>query len=233
MIFDALAYRRFRWHDVPPEVGDVERILTYTGDSIPLRRGADKFTVLPFIAPLERLEPFTRVEVAPLGGRASDNGKYPWSRLIHVAPAKLILETLLATMREIDDAQIKAAIMAKTRRAYKTTDQNAGDVSELVNGVYVGSMPVIKVSDAFSADSVINIGDGDTHAQSLNDLHVVALSRACQALGIRMDAIIKKERVVVDELDPSEEIVDVIRANEIEQREKLAAWTGWRLEVLI
>lgn len=236
MYFDALAYRRFRWHGVPPEVGDVERILTYTGNSLPVKHGdGDRSAdaVLPFIAPLELLEPFVPVDVCPIGGRPEDSGKYPWERLITVAPARMILITLLSTMRELDDAQGKAALLAKMRRALKTTDKTAADVSQLVNGIYAGAMPIFEVASDFSTDDVVTVGDGETHAQSLNDLHIVALARACQALGVRVDAVIKKERVVTDEVGVTNDAVDIIRENEIAQRRKLAEWTGWELEVLI
>ena len=234
---EALAYNRFRWHGVPSKVGDVERILTYTGVSIPVEREGDPDSVdrtaLPAIVPLELLEPFRAVEVAPLGGEPDDNGLYPWDRLITVACARQILFNLSQTMAQLDDAQIKAAMFAKMRKAVRTTKDTAADASEIVNGAYGGMIPIFKASGGLTGDDIITISDGETHAQSLNELHTVALARACQELGIRFDAVIKKERLVTDEVGISNDMVDIVREREIEQRRKLAEWTGWELEVLV
>ena len=229
--YDALAYRRFRWKGVPDEIGDVERILTWWDGHSVL---TDDGKLLPVQAATGMLEPFKGMELAPIGSdNPEDSALYPWSRLICVAPARKIITVLKNTMEQLDDAQIKLSMLAKITRAVQQADETSGDVSQIVNGIYEGAMPAITVSAKFTGEKVIQIGDGETHAQGVSDMHLVALSRACQALGIRMDAVIKRERVVTNETETTRDLVDIIRENEINERQRLAAWTGWELEVLI
>lgn len=233
--FEALAYGRFEWTGVPGAVGDVERILTWTGTSVVLEReDADTpRVVLPCYVPLEVLEPFKPVLLNPLGGLPSDEKLYPWERIISVAPARTLIYRLTQTMNQIDEAQEKAAIFSKMRKAVRTTDKTSADAMEIVNGAYSGALPYFQASGALSDADIVTISDGETHAQSLNDLHTVAIARLCQELGVRMDAIIKRERVITDEVGISNDAVDIIREREIKMREKVAAWTGWRFDCKI
>lgn len=234
MIYDALAYRRFRWPDVPDEVGDVERILTWSGGtSLLVKDYGDNVKLLPCIVREQTREPFRPLYINPIGGDPYDMGLYPWSRLITVAPAREIITTLQLTMGELDKTQVAHATLARITRVLRVKDKTRADVMELVQGTYEGLVPVLSSSDALTVDDLITVGDGDTHAPSINDMQTVALARACQALGVHMDAIVKKERAIVDETAATQDLVDVIRANEIAERQKLADWAGWSLEVLI
>ena len=228
--FDALAYARFRWHGVPDQIGDVERILTWWDGHAVL---TDDRRLLPVQAQTDVLEPWRPLKLYPIGGSPSDSALYPWSRLISVAPARRLITTLQQTLAALDESQVKLAILARMTRAYKTSSKSAGDVGQLVDAVYPGAMPVLTVDRTFSPDDIITIGDGDTHAQGVSEMHQVALARCCQALGIHAEAVINAERLITDEADATRDLVDVVREQEIAEREKLASWTGWRLEVLI
>jgi hypothetical protein len=223
-VFEALAYGRFTWKVPDDFVGDVERILTwYDGVSTI----TDDGRVLPVKVPLDLQEPFKAPYLAPVGGKRIDSGRYPWSRIIQVAPARSIIDTLRETCNELDDTQVKLTKLAKITRAYKSKDPTKGDALELVNGTYEGAMPAITVDGTMSQDDIINIGDGETHATSVNDMFITALSRACIALGVHMDAVIKGERVIVDEANRTLDLVEIVRWREISERYKLADFLGW------
>ena len=223
-LFEALAYGRFTW-DVPEGfAGDVERILTWFNG---VSTVTDDRRVLPVKAPLDMCEPFKAPYIYPVGGKKLDAGRYPWSRIIQVAPARQIIDVLRATCEELDDTQIKLSILEKITRAYRTKDATKGDVEDLVNGTYTGAMPAITVDGSLSRDDIIDIGDGDTHAQGVNDMFITALSRACVQLGVQMDAVIKGERVIVDEANRTRDLVELVRAREISERNKLADYLGW------
>lgn len=223
-VFEALAYGRFTWSVPDDFVGDVERILTwYDGVSTV----TDDGQVLPVKVPLDLQVPYKAPYLAPVGGKRIDSGRYPWSRIIQVAPARAIIATLRETCNELDDTQVKLTKLAKITRVVKTKDATKGDVLELVNGVYEGAMPSLTVDGTLAQDDVMNIGDGETHATSVNDMFVTALSRACIALGVHMDAIIKGERVIVDEANRTRDLVEIVRQREIDERNKLADFLGW------
>lgn len=226
--YEALAYGRFTWSGVPDEVGDVERIMTwYDGVSVV----TDDGRLLPVKVPLDMCEPWRAPYIKPTGGTRADGGRYPWSRLITVAPARKIITTLRDTLAELDDTQIKLTALAKITRAVKTKDATKGDVKEIVDGTYAGIVPVMTVDGSFDRDDIIDVGDGETHAQGVNDMQIVALARACTALGVSLDAVIKAERVITDEAQRTAQLVDLVRANEIRQRLKLASWTGWTFTI--
>lgn len=228
--FEALAYGRFRWHGVPDQIGDVERILTWWDGHAVL---TDDRKLYPVQAKTNILEPWRPMQLAPIGDKnPKDTALYPWSRLISVAPARRLIATLQATLAALDESQVKLAILARMTRAYKTSAKSAGDVGQLVDAVYPGAMPVLTVDRTFTPDDIITIGDGDTHAQGISEMHQVALARCCQALGIHAEAVIKAERLITDEADATRDLVDIVREREIAEREKLAGWTGWKLEVI-
>lgn len=223
-VFEALAYGRFTW-DVPDDyVGDVERTLTWFNG---VSTVTDDRRILPVNMQVDLTVPYKAPYIAPVGGRRIDAGRYPWQRIIQVAPARQIIQVLRDTCAELDDTQVKLTRLAKITRAYRSKDTTKGDVAALVNGTYEGAMPAISVDAALSRDDIIDIGDGDTHAGGVNDMFIAALSRACVQLGVHLDAVIKGERVIVDEANRTEDLVELVRAREIEQRYKLADFLGW------
>lgn len=232
MTLDALAYNRFIW-DAPPEKGDIERILgrSPTGVSVVYQDEVGDWWVRPVDINLDALEPWSEwIEVTCEDGTTV---RTTWDRIITVAPARIILATLRATLAELDRTQLKSAILSGITRLFKTRDDNRGDVQELISGTFRSLIPLIKVESEFDVADVIQIGDGDTHAQELNDLAQVAISRAAQQLGVDMDVVIKRERVVSDEVGATSDVVGLVRQNEIGQRRKIAELTGWGLKVLI
>lgn len=229
-MYEALAYRRFNWPDAPDDVGDVERILTYTGYSIPLRDDEGNMYVRP-IAPVSDEQIYGPITVTPIG---TDRTVEVWpNEIIRVAPAREILKILNTTLWRLDQTQINNAYTAGVTRAVRTRDENKGDAAEFANGFLTRPIPIIKTSAALSPDDIITVGDGQTHAAEVNDLTQVALSRAAQALGVHMDVVIKRERVVSDEIGATRDIVDVVREHEINERLRLASILGWELEVKI
>lgn len=236
MNYDALAYRRFRWSGVPEQIGDVERILTWwTGTSVLVEDANVEggLRLCPVMTRLTMQEPFRPVYLAPDGGPVDASGLYHWDAIIDVAPARQIIAHLQAVEMEIDRSEVAQSVLARMRLMLRTRRKNAADVESLKNGIYAGCIPTLEVSSELSPDDLSPIGDGETHAASLNDMHTVALARACQQLGVYYDPVVKRERVVTGELGSSLDAVDVIRQNEIDQRRKLADWTGWGLEVRI
>ena len=237
MNYDALAYRRFRWTGVPDEVGDVERILTWWDgqsmlvDDDTIEGGKRLCPVL--LTAIDRLEPFRPIFLSPDGAPVEATGLYPWSRLISVAPARKIITQLRRTERELDVSETSQAALARMRLAIKTNRRNSSDVTAIASASYAGYVPTLEVSEHLDESDLLQIGDGETHATSISDMHTVALARACQQLGVRYDAVVKRERLVTGELDNSADVVDIIRANEYNERLRLAEWTGWGFEEVI
>lgn len=229
MSLEAIAFSRFRWHNVPPEVGDVERILTFTGLSA---YDPDRGIVRPVSAFPNIQLPYEPLQVGAYGDTEL-TGRHYWDAIIEVAPARMMLMHAMRVMHEIDTSEIVQTQLARMTRAVKTKDTTADSVKSIANLSQNTPIPVLQVSSSMVNDDIIQIGDGDTHAAPLRDMHDVALSRFCQLLGVHYGDTIKKERLVVDETETARDAVDLIRQHEIDQRRKLAAWTGWELEVLI
>lgn len=229
MSYEAIAFNRFRWHNVPPEVGDVERILTFTGLAV---YDTERKIVRPVTAFPNIQLPYEPIQVGAYGDTAL-TGEHYWDALIEVAPARTMLMHLQQVMREIDTSEVVQTQLARQTRAIKSKDKTADTVKELASMSYTTPIPVLEVSSALGAEDIIPIGDGDTHATPLRNMHDVAMSRFCQMLGVHHGDTIKPERLVADEVETAHCAVDLIRANEIAQRQKLADWAGWELEVLI
>ena len=229
MSLEAIAFSRFRWHNVPPEVGDVERILTFTGLSA---YDPDRGIVRPVSAFPNIQLPYEPLQVGAYGDTEL-TGQHYWDAIIEVAPARTMLMHAERVMREIDTSEVVQTQLARMTRAIKTKDTTADSVRSVANLTQPTPIPVLQVSSSMVNDDIIQIGDGDTHAAPLRDMHDVTLSRFCQLLGVHYGDTIKKERLVVDETETARDAVELIRQHEIDQRRKLAAWTGWELEVLI
>lgn len=233
LIYEPLAYQRFVWDTGADDPGDVERIIGMTGNSI-VTENEDGHHVWPVLVDVNVAEPFKPILLEPIGAPFSAQGYYRWRDLITVAPSATILATLQATLKELDRMQINEPFLARGRRLIKTNDRTKNAVLEIVNGTYTGGMPVVEISsDALTPDDIVEIGDGNLHGQEINELHTVALARACQALGVNLDAVIKKERLITDETGLTDDMVNVIRQNEIEQRQKIADMTGWTFRRVI
>lgn len=234
LIYEPLAYRRFEWDTGEDDPGDVERILGMTGNSIVTLDEDGHHHLWPVLVDVSVAEPFKPILLDPIGAPVSAQGYYQWSDLITVAPSATILATLQATLKELDRMQINEPYLARGRRFVKTNDRTKNAVLEIVNGTYTGGMPVVEISsDALTSDDIVEVGDGNLHGQEINELHTVALARACQALGVNLDAVIKKERLITDETGLTDDMVNVIRSNEIEQRQKIADMTGWIFRTVI
>lgn len=229
MSLEAIAFSRFRWHDVPPEVGDVERILTFTGlSAYDPERG-----ILRPVSAFPNIQlPYEPLQVGAYGDTEL-TGQHYWDAIIEVAPARMMLAHANRVMREIDASEVVQTQLARVTRVIKSKDTTAESVRAVANLVHSTAIPVLEVSSGMVNDDIQQIGDGDTHATPLRDMHDVTLSRFCQLLGVHYGDTIKKERLVADEAETAHNAVELIREHEINQRRKLADWTGWGLEVLI
>lgn len=233
LIYEPLAYRRFIWDTGENYPGDIERILGETGNSI-VTEDEDGHHLWPVLVDVNTAEPYKPILLDPMGAPVKANGLYKWSDLITVAPSATILATLQATLKALDEMQINEPFLARGRRFVKTNDRTKNSVLEIVNGTYTGGMPVVQISDdTLTSDDIVEVGDGNLHGQEIDELHLVALARACQALGVNLDAVIKKERLITNETEQTDEMVNIIRQNEIEQRQKIADMTGWTFRTVI
>ena len=229
MVYDALAYRRFTWHNVPDEVGDVERILTWTGYAV---ADPDTGMLRPAHVTPDISLPYRPIEVVAMDADEL-SGRTDWSNLIEVAPARRMLLDLERVMRQLDQSQLAQTILGRQTRYLRSDNANADEVRRLVTGLTTDIIPVIETTKALTVDDILPVGDGDTHAESTRAMHDVAMSRFCQALGVHYGDTIKRERLITDEVETAKDAVDLIRAREIDARRKLEDLTGWGLEVLI
>lgn len=229
MVYDALAYRRFLWHDVPDEVGDVERILTWTGYAV---ADPDTGVLRPAYVTPDISLPYRPIEVVSMDAEEL-SGRTDWSALIEVAPARCMLLDLERLMRQLDQSQLAQTILGRQTRYLRSDNANADEVRKLVTGLTADIIPVIETTKALTVDDILPVGDGDTHAESIRAMHDVAMSRFCQALGVHYGDTIKRERLITDEVETAKDAVELIRAREIDERSKLADAMGWTLEVLI
>lgn len=229
MVYDALAYRRFLWRGVPDEVGDVERILTWTGYAV---ADPDTGVLRPAYATPDISMPYGPIEVVAMDSEALSGSTY-WSNLFEVAPARRMLLDLERLTGQLDQSQLIQTVLGRQTRYLRTDNANADAVRRLVTGLTADAIPVIETTKALTSEDILPVGDGDTHAESIRAMHDVAMSRFCQALGVHYGDTIKRERLVTDEVETASDAVELIRAREISERSKLAGVMGWTLEVLI
>ena len=85
---------------------------------------------------------------------------------------------------------------------------------------------MLEVGSSLSADDIVSVGDGDIKSQSIREAWTTALSIYAQQLGVDCVDTMKKERLVVDEANATGDITALIRANEIETRQRVADWLG-------
>lgn len=224
--FEEIAFRRFLW-EAPAEAGDIERILCKTGLSVYSKTKGKVKSASGTLTNVDGKNSLTTT------GKPDLSGRYYATEVISVAPAELYLIRFNEVSDMVDKGIPVQTFLARISRVIKTRDSQAESVYTLINALTSYIMPVLPVSDAFDPSDIIQVGDGDTHASSLREAYDVAASIFCQSLGMHYGDTIKAERLITAEAETAANAVDLIRANEISQREKLAREMGWKVRVLI
>lgn len=219
-MIDGLLYRRFRWEGKTRAIGDIERILTWTGVSVPVVINGNR-TIRPVYNTIKFALPYEKLCLSP----TDDQKEYDWSDVYSVAPAhrfELELDDLHTELLKTLNMNVISSRMTKYIR---TADANNPTIQSISSG-QGGALPVLEVGSSLSADDIVSVGDGDIKSQSIREAWTTALSIYAQQLGVDCVDTMKKERLVVDEANATGDITALIRANEIETRQRVAEWLG-------
>lgn len=226
-MIEGLLYSRFRWIGDTRSIGDIERILTWTGLAVPVVINGNR-TIRPVYSSIKFALPYEKLVLTP-----SDTAReYDWSEVYSVAPAhrfELELDDLHAELLKTLNMNIISSRMTKYIR---TADANNPTIQAISSG-QGAALPVIEVGSSLSADDIVAVGDGDIKSQAIREAWTTALSIYAQQLGVDCVDTMKKERLVVDEANATGDITALIRANEIETRLRVAEWLGLDFETLI
>lgn len=226
-MIESLLYRRFRWKGNTRAIGDVERILTWTGVSVPVVVNGIR-TIRPVYNTLKFALPFEKLPLNP----TDEQKEYDWSDIYSVAPAhrfELELDDIQSELLKTLNLNIITSRMTKYIR---TADANNPTIQAISSG-QGAAIPVLEVGSSLSADDIVAVGDGDIKSQAIREAWTTALSIYAQQLGVDCIDTMKKERLVVDEANATADITAIIRANEIETRQKVAEWLGLDFVVVI
>lgn len=219
-MIEGLLYRRFRWIGDTRSIGDIERILTWTGLAVPVVINGNR-TIRPVYSSIKFALPYENLVLTP-----SDTAKeYDWSEIYSVAPAhrfELELDDLHAELLKTLNMNIISSRMTKYIR---TADANNPTIQAISSG-QGAALPVLEVGSSLSSDDIVSVGDGDIKSQAIREAWTTALSIYAQQLGVDCVDTTKKERLVVDEANATADITALIRAHEIETRQRVAEWLG-------
>lgn len=223
-MIEGLLYRRFRWEGDTNTIGDIERILTWTGVSVPVVINGNR-TIRPVYSNIKFAAPHEKLTLTPIDTPIDTPREYAWNEVFSVAPAhrfQIELDALQDELLKTLDMNIVSSRMTKYIR---TADANNPTIQAISSG-QGGALPVLEVGSSLSADDVVAVGDGDIKSQSIREAWTTALSIYAQQLGVDCIDTMKKERLIVDEASATSAITALIRANEIETRQRVAAWLG-------
>lgn len=229
MMIDALFYNRFEWIGDTRGIGDIERILTSTGLSVPVVVDG-RPTIRPVTTTLDYVTPYNPVTLRPHG--LSDSQEFEFQEIFQVAPARLLHQNLTATHTELMKTLQQNIISSRTTKYIKTSDASRPSIMEISTG-QCGAIPVLEVGSALSSDDIVTVGDGDIRAQNIREAWNTTLTMTAQALGVHAVDTIKKERVLADEAESTSDITEIVRLHEIQVRQRVAEWLGLTLKVLI
>lgn len=221
-MIDALLYNRFRWIGDTSEIGDIERILTWTGVTAPVTINGVR-TLRPLALTTKYSLPYQPVRACPFD--TNETLDYPWGSLFMVAPARRFQQELEALLSSLNVTLNTNVVTSRTTKYIKTADATQPAIQAIATGQNAG-IPILEVGSSLSADDIISVGDGDIKAQSIRDAWNVTLSTYAQMLGVHTNDVVKKERALVDELESVSKITEIVRANEIEVRTRVAEWLG-------
>lgn len=228
-MIDALFYNRFEWIGDTTGIGDVERLLTWTGKSVPVVVDG-RPTIRPVYTDLDYLIPTQKASLTPMG--LANSQEFELQDIFQVAPARSLHMQLAATHTELVKTLNQNIISSRTTKYIKTADASRPSILEISTG-QCSAIPVLEVGSALSSDDIVTVGDGDIKAQNIREAWNTALTMAAQALGVHSVDTIKKERLVADEAEATSDITEIVRLHEISVRQRAAEWLGLKLKVLI
>ena len=228
-MIDALFYNRFEWVGGTAGIGDIERLLTWTGVSVPVVV-AGRPTIRPVYTNMDYLIPTEKVSLTPMG--LANSQEFELQEVFQVAPARSLHMQLVQTRAELVKTLNQNIVSSRTTKYIKTPDASRPAILEISTG-QCNAIPVLEVGSALSSDDIVTVGDGDIKAQCVREAWNTALTMAAQALGVHSVDTIKKERLVADEAEATSDITTIVRQHEISVRQRVAEWLGLRLKVLI
>ena len=228
-MIDALFYSRFEWIGDTRGIGDVERLLTWSGKSVPVVVGG-RNTIRPVNIDCDYLIPTDKVFLLPMG--LAKPQEFELQEIFQVAPARSLHTQLAQTHAELMKTLNQNIISSRTTKYIKTADASRPSILEISTG-QCSAIPVLEVGSALSSDDIVTVGDGDIKAQNIREAWNTALTMAAQALGVHSVDTIKKERLVADEAEATADITEIVRLHEISVRQRVAEWLGLKLKVLI
>ena len=228
-MIDALFYNRFEWIGDTTGIGDIERLLTWTGVSVPVVVD-ERPTIRPVYTELDYLSPITTASLTPMG--VAKAKEFEAQDIFQVAPARKLHLQLSNTHEELMKTFNQNMISSRITKYIKTADASRPSIQAISTGQY-GAIPVLEVGSALSSDDIVTVGDGDIKAQNIREAWNTALTMAAQALGVHSVDTIKKERLVADEAEATSDITEIVRLHEISVRQRVAEWLGLKLKVLI
>ena len=228
-MIDALFYNRFEWIGDTTGIGDVERLLTWSGKSVPVVVGG-RNTIRPVNIDCDYLIPTDKVFLLPMG--LAKPQEFELQDVFQVAPARSLHTQLAQTHSELVKTLNQNIISSRTTKYIKTADASRPSILEISTG-QCNAIPVLEIGSALSSDDIVTVGDGDIKAQNIREAWNTALTTAAQALGVHSVDTIKKERLVADEAEATSDITEIVRLHEIRVRQRVAEWLGLELKVLI
>lgn len=226
-MIDGLLYRRFRWKGDTSTIGDIERILTWTGVSVPVVINGIR-TIRPVYSSIKFALPYEKLVLAP-----TDTGKeYDWSEVYSVAPAHQFQLELDALQSELLKTLNMNVVSSRMTKYIRTADASRPAIQTIATG-QADAIPVLEVGSSLAPDDIVSVGDGEIKSQAVREAWTTALSIYAQQLGVDCVDTMKKERLVVDEVNATSNITALIRGNEIETRRRVAEWLGCEFVPLI
>lgn len=228
-MIDALFYNRFEWIGDTRGIGDVERLLTWSGKSAPVVVGG-RNAIRPVNIDCDYLIPTDKVFLLPMG--LAKPQEFELQDIFQVAPARSLHVQLAQTHTELVKTLNQNIVSSRTTKYIKTADASRPSILEISTG-QCSAIPVLEVGSALSSDDIVTVGDGDIKAQNIREAWNTALTMAAQALGVHSVDTIKKERLVADEAEATADITEIVRLHEISVRQRVADWLGLKLKVLI
>lgn len=228
-MIDALFYHRFEWIGDTSGMGNIERLLTWTGVSVPVVVDG-RHTIRPVYTCLDNALPTEKISLTPMG--LTKAIEFELKDIFQVAPARALCIQLEQTRSELLRTLNQNIISSRTTKYIKTSDASRPSVLAVSTG-QCGAIPVLEVGSALSNDDIVTVGDGDIKAQYVREAWNTALTMTAQALGVHSVDTIKKERLVADEAEATSDITEIVRLHEISVRQRVAEWLGLKLKVLI
>lgn len=229
MMIDALFYNRFEWVGDTSGIGDIERVLTWTGVSVPVVVNG-RPTIRPVYTELDYLTPIKKASITPMG--LTNSQEFELQEVFQVAPARALHAQLSAANIELMKTLNQNIISSRTTKYIKTTDASRPSILEISTG-QCSAIPVLEVGSALSSDDIVTVGDGDIKAQNVREAWNAVLTITAQALGVHSVDTIKKERLLADEAEATFDVTEIVRLHEINVRQRVAEWLGLKLKVLI